>query len=138
MNFTVLFTEVILTHLQRVKLLSNVLNDKRNQQFREIIMSKLLQVDFKTPSPFTPQMMEMMIDLAKSINNQPGMIWKIWTQKPAEQLGGGIYLFEDDQSAENYLEMHSARLSKMGITEIRGIIFDINEPLTEINKGPVK
>lgn len=101
-------------------------------------MNKLLQVDFKIAGPFSPEMAEMMVELAKSINNEPGMIWKIWTQNPANQLGGGVYLFEDEQSAQNYLEMHSARLTKMGITDIRGVIFDINEPLTEINKGPVK
>lgn len=101
-------------------------------------MRKLLQVDFTVSKPFTPQMMEMMVELAKSINEEPGMIWKIWTQQPEEQLGGGIYLFADQQSAQNYLDMHSARLTQMGITDIRGVIFDINEPLTEINKGPVR
>ena len=45
---------------------------------------------------------------------------------------------EDEETARNYLAMHSARLTKMGITDIRGVIFDINGPLTEINKGPVK
>lgn len=101
------------------------------------MMRKLLQVDFKISGPFTPEMAEQMVELAKSINNEPGMIWKIWTQNPTSQLGGGVYLFEDEQSAKNYLEMHSTRLTHMGITDIRGVIFDINAPLTEINKGPV-
>lgn len=101
-------------------------------------MTKLLQVDFKVPGPFTEEMRGMMVELAKSINNEPGMIWKIWTQSPKSQLGGGVYLFESEETAQNYLDMHSARLLKMGMTELRGVIFDINEPLTDINKGPVK
>lgn len=104
---------------------------------KEIKMSQLLQVDFKVPSTFTPAMIESMVDLAKSINQEPGFIWKIWTQQPEQQLAGGVYLFEDEQSANNYLKMHSARLTQMGITEIRGIIFDVNSPLSEINKGPI-
>lgn len=99
---------------------------------------KLLQVDFKVPGAFTPEMAEQMVDLAKSINNEPGMIWKIWTYESNGTLAGGVYLFEDEYSAKSYLEMHSTRLTKMGIIDIRGVIFDINEPLTEINRGPVK
>ena len=38
---------------------------------------------------------------------------------------------------EAYLAMHSARLKEMGISEVRGVIFDVNQPLTTINKGPV-
>lgn len=101
-------------------------------------MTKLLQVDFKFQGPFGEELANMLMDLAKSINNEPGMIWKIWTESPESQLGGGVYLFENEETAKNYLNMHSARLTKMGITDIRGVIFDVNGPLSKINKGPVK
>lgn len=98
---------------------------------------KLLQVDFDFHGPMGEEMSVKLVDLAKSINQEPGMIWKIWTENQAEKLGGGIYLFEDEVSAKNYLEMHSARLRHMGVNEVRGIIFDINQPLTAINNGPI-
>ncbi len=98
---------------------------------------KLLQVDFSYSGPFGQDMAEALRELAASINEEPGMIWKIWTESQAGQRGGGVYLFADQASAEAYLEMHSARLTAMGITDIRGLIFDINEPLTAINQGPV-
>lgn len=98
---------------------------------------KLLQVDFGFTGPFGEEMANALVDLAKSINNEPGMIWKIWTESEAEKLGGGIYLFEDQLSAETYLEMHTTRLQQMGITKVRGVIFDVNQPLTAINKGPL-
>lgn len=101
-------------------------------------MSKLLQVDFKMPGKIDPSMANKMQELAESINHEPGLIWKIWTQSSESLLGGGIYLFADESSAQQYLSMHSARLKEMGISEIRGVVFDINEPLTAINKGPVK
>ena len=65
------------------------------------------------------------------------MIWKIWTENQKEKIAGGIYLFEDEVSAQNYLEKHSARLKEMGVKEVRGHIFDVNGPLSSINKGPV-
>ncbi|MFS1492312.1 monooxygenase [Vibrio splendidus] len=98
---------------------------------------KLLQVDFGFTGPFGEEMATALVDLAKSINNEPGMIWKIWAESEAEKLGGGIYLFEDQLSAETYLAMHTARLQQMGIAEVRGVIFDVNQSLTTINKGPI-
>lgn len=100
-------------------------------------MSKLLQVDFDFSGPFGDEMSRALQGLAESINHEPGLIWKIWTESAANKLGGGIYLFEDEASASAYLTMHTARLQAMGITEVRGVIFDINTPLSLINKAPI-
>ncbi|UTV29407.1 monooxygenase [Photobacterium atrarenae] len=100
-------------------------------------MAKLLQVDFEFHGPFGKDMANALVALAESINREPGMIWKIWTENEKEQLGGGIYLFEDAASAQAYLKMHTARLQQMGVGEVRGQIFDINQPLTAINNGPI-
>ncbi|EGQ9806976.1 TPA: monooxygenase [Vibrio parahaemolyticus] len=101
-------------------------------------MAKLLQVDFEFHGPFGEEMSNTLVDLAKSINQEPGMIWKIWTESEQDKLGGGIYLFEDEATAQDYLKMHAARLRKMGVVEVRGQIFDINVPLTTINQGPIR
>ncbi|WP_100915827.1 monooxygenase [Pseudoalteromonas spongiae] len=98
---------------------------------------KLLQVDFEYQGALGDEMSKALVGLAGSINKEEGLIWKIWTENESDKLGGGIYLFEDEASAKSYLEMHSARLKGMGVTKIRGIIFDINLPLTKINNGPV-
>ncbi len=100
-------------------------------------MAKLLQVDFEFHGPFGEEMSNTLVDLAQSINQEPGMIWKIWTESEKDKLGGGIYLFEYEATAQAYLEMHAARLRKMGVVEVRGQIFDINLPLTTINQGPI-
>ena len=98
---------------------------------------KLLQVDFEYHGPMGEAMSNALVGLAESINKEPGLIWKIWTENESNKLGGGIYLFEDEISAQNYLAMHAERLKSMGVPEVRGIIFDINQPLTAINQGPV-
>ncbi|WP_392340769.1 monooxygenase [Moritella marina] len=100
-------------------------------------MQKLLQVDFDFTGPFGDEMSAMMVGLAKSINHEPGMVWKIWTENKTEKLGGGIYLFENEAYAQAYLAMHTARLHSMGITDVRGYIFDINMPLSTINHAPI-
>ncbi|EMR07201.1 Putative monooxygenase ydhR [Bhargavaea cecembensis DSE10] len=101
-------------------------------------MPVLLQVDFKSEGPFGQEMSEAYADLAKSINGEPGFLWKIWTENEETQEAGGIYLFDTRQHAEDYLTMHTARLESFGITGIRGRIFDVNGPLTEMTSGPVK
>jgi len=98
---------------------------------------KLLQVDFDYHGPMGKEMSNALVGLAESIKQEPGLIWKIWTQSEINKLGGGIYLFEDEISAQNYLQMHTIRLKEMGVAKVRAIIFDINQPLTSINYGPV-
>ncbi|PKH59188.1 monooxygenase [Shewanella sp. Choline-02u-19] len=100
-------------------------------------MNTLLQVDFDYTGPFGDEMAAMLTDLAESINNEAGMIWKIWTENQQDKLGGGIYLFEDEITARAYLEMHSVRLNKMGIENIRGLVLAVNPLLSNINKGPI-
>ncbi len=73
-------------------------------------MSVLLQVDFPYPGPWGAQMSETMQGLAESIANEPGLLWKIWTENEASGEAGGIYLFIDRASADAYLTMHRARL----------------------------
>jgi len=101
-------------------------------------MSYLLQVDFKMEGPFGEEMSNAFADLAKSINEETGFIWKIWTENSDANEAGGIYLFETHEAAEKYLAMHTERLTSFGIKDIRGKIFKANEPLTLINKGPIK
>ncbi|MCY7704032.1 monooxygenase [Bacillus safensis] len=101
-------------------------------------MAHLLQVDFKMKGPFGDGMAKEFSDLAKSINEEDGFIWKIWTENPEKNEAGGIYLFETKEAAENYLEMHSKRITSFGITDINAKIFDINAELSQITKGPLK
>ena len=47
-----------------------------------------------------------------------------------------IGVFENEESAKAYLEMHTARLKGFGIAAVNAKIFDINEALSKITKGP--
>ncbi|MDQ0879181.1 monooxygenase [Peribacillus sp. V2I11] len=101
-------------------------------------MSYILQVDFKMEGPFGQEMIKEFTDLAISINDEEGLIWKIWTGDSEAKEAGGIYLFETKESACKYLTMYAARLKGFGIEKVNGKIFEVNEGLTSINHGPIK
>ncbi|GHD61854.1 monooxygenase [Jeongeupia chitinilytica] len=102
-------------------------------------MRVLLQVDFVfSPDALTGAALPApLLELADSINREPGFVWKVWTFSEAAGRSGGIYLFENRGDAEQYLAKHWLRLSEMGATDIRSFIFDISEPLSLINHAPI-
>ena len=100
-------------------------------------MATILQVDFPFPGPWGGDAVGALTDLANVIAQAPGLRWKIWTENAGEGMSGGIYCFDDEESAQAYMAEHEARLTNFGITGIRAKFFDVNEGLTAINHGPV-
>ncbi|WP_240375680.1 monooxygenase [Bacillus piscicola] len=101
-------------------------------------MAYVLQMDFNMNGPFGDDMAAQFSDLAKSINEEDGFLWKIWTENPETNEAGGIYAFETKETAEKYLDMHSKRLASFGIEDVNAKIFAINHTLTKITNGPVQ
>ena len=101
-------------------------------------MAYVLQVDFKHEGPFGDEMANAFSDLAKSINEEPGFLWKIWTENVETREAGGIYIFETKEDAKKYEDMHRERMGSLGVTNPNFKIFDINERLTQITNGPIK
>ena len=64
-------------------------------------MAYVLQVDFKMNGPWEDEMAEGFSNLAKSINEEEGFVWKIWTESPETNEAGGIYIFETKETAQN-------------------------------------
>lgn len=100
-------------------------------------MAKLLQIDFPFTGPFGAEMAEALKELAVSITEEPGFIWKIWTENASENDAGGIYLFKTEEAAQAYLEKHTARLKGLGVEKVYAKIFDVNVDLSKITNGPV-
>lgn len=100
-------------------------------------MPVLLQVDFPYSGPFGAEMAAAMAGLAQSIAAEPGFLWKIWTESSERNEAGGIYMFATKADAEAYIVMHTKRLAGFGITGVRAKIFEVNEELSKIDKGPL-
>lgn len=95
-------------------------------------MSKtLLQIHFNFSGPFGEEMTQQLVGLAESINEEPGFIWKIWTESEKNQQAGGIYLFESEETAQAYIKKHTARLKNLGVDEVTFTLFGVNDALTE-------
>ena len=100
-------------------------------------MAVLLQVDFPFTGPWGDEMAAGMKELASSIAQEPGLLWKIWTEDEANGEAGGIYLFVDRASADAYLHMHRARLLGFGIAHVNAKLFDVNTTLSAIDRAPL-
>lgn len=98
---------------------------------------KLLQIDFPMNGPFGQEMSAAFKELAEDIATEEGLIWKIWTENEKSQEAGGIYLFLDETNALRYLQKHTARLESFGIKNIQAKVFDVNQPLSLIDKAPL-
>jgi hypothetical protein len=101
-------------------------------------MATLVQFDFPMQGPWGDEMAAAYDELARLIATTPGLRWKVWTENEREGTGGGIYLFDDEASARAYVTEHTARLEGYGVTDIRARVFDVNEPLTAITRGPLE
>lgn len=55
-------------------------------------MATLLQLHFSFNGPFGDTMAEQLKPLAESINQEPGFLWKVWTESEKNHEAGGIYL----------------------------------------------
>jgi hypothetical protein len=97
----------------------------------------LLQFDFPANGPWGDEMAAAYAGLAQHLAQTPGLIWKIWTENSETNEAGGIYLFADEASADNYVREHTLRLQSFGITDIRAKKFAVNQSLTEITRGPI-
>lgn len=97
----------------------------------------LLILDFPARPPGGPEQEAALRDLAASIAQEPGLIWKIWTASAAEKRAGGAYLFADRASAEAYHRMHAERLGRVGVTGIEATYREVVEPLSRITRAPI-
>ncbi len=52
-------------------------------------MATLLQLHFAFNGPFGDAMAEQLKPLAESINQEPGFLWKVWTESEKNHEAGG-------------------------------------------------
>jgi hypothetical protein len=63
----------------------------------------LLQIDFPSHGPWGEDLTKRARGLANHLNRTPGMVWKIWTENSRTGDCGGVYLFTDESSANDFL-----------------------------------
>ena len=99
---------------------------------------RILQINFN----FTLSREEldaMVADRAEAIAAVAGLQWKIWLVNDEEQESGGLYLFSDEESLDNYINgplinglKNSPAISGISIKKFASL-----ETVTTITRGPV-
>ena len=98
---------------------------------------KALQVNFKYNVP-AEALTAGTAKSADEIAAKPGLRWKIWIYNDETKEAGGLYLFEDDASADAYTAWVTDALeNNPAASDISVKKFDINEDATAITRGPV-
>jgi hypothetical protein len=103
-------------------------------------MSIILQANF-TPSPEQErQSGDALVETAEQIaKGVGGLQWKVWISSSKDRLRGGIYFFDDIESARAWGEGSLRELlAAGGGTDIALTYFDVDEKLSAITRAPIR
>ena len=70
-------------------------------------MTTLLVFEFEFRGPWGDEMADALNGMALGIAEEPGLIWKVWTEEQDRGVAGGVYLFDTVEHAQAYTEKHS-------------------------------
>ncbi len=81
----------------------------------------------------------MVADRAEAIAAVAGLQWKIWLVNDEQHESGGIYLFSDENSLDNYINgpLINSLKNSPAITDISIKKFASLDAVTAITRGPV-
>ncbi|UWQ07718.1 monooxygenase [Aliiroseovarius crassostreae] len=98
---------------------------------------KIWDLHMTYDGPITDEFLQGTKQLAESIAEEPGIIWKIWTAEEGTNHYGSTYLFRTRDDLETYKAMHMKRLEGIGIKVTSDHVFDIMEEVSAINNAPL-
>ena len=98
----------------------------------------VLQINFNFNISPT-ELAEDFAPLAEPIAEVPGLLWKIWSLNEVTSEFAGIYLFDDKESVQTYLEGPIiAEVSKHpALRDISAKQFGVIDEFSAITRGPV-
>lgn len=102
---------------------------------------KLLQMNIThtiTPEQFAASAEETK-EFARVIASQKGLLWKIWLGDADRSEVGGIYLFESDQAARNFVNgpVFAQIKANPAFKRLEAKLFDVNEECSAITRAPL-
>jgi hypothetical protein len=99
---------------------------------------KLLQINYQLNSAVSDFMRESK-PVADALANVPGLRWKIWLKNDNENQGGGIYLFEDPEALQSFVQgpIVAKLRSHPAVVDVSLKEFDVPEDLSSITRAPI-
>ncbi|MDW5595070.1 YdhR family protein [Conexibacter stalactiti] len=100
----------------------------------KVLLSVTFDADFTLEEPS-----EATLARAHAMLDQPGLQWKLWLRDEAGNRGGGVYLFDDRETAEAWAkgEMTDSAQRFPWITNLEYRAFEVREELSAITRGPL-
>ena len=98
----------------------------------------ILQINFKfSVSP--AELAEAFGPLAEPIAKVPGLRWKIWSLNASTSEFAGLYLFDDAESVQTYLEgpIIEQVSKRPALSDISAKQFGVIDEFSAITRGPV-
>jgi hypothetical protein len=99
---------------------------------------QILQVNFKFTVP-RAQFENAASSVAQAFADVPGCVWKVFLMNEAESEAGGIYLFADEASVENYKSspLFASVLSNPAFSDHAVKQFEVMEDVSRITRAPL-
>ena len=99
---------------------------------------QILQVNFNF-NVQTEQYEEITSTLAQDFADVPGCIWKIWLFNQQTKEAGGIYLFADESSVENFKSspLAASVLSHPALSNFNIKQFGVMESVSRVTRAPL-
>lgn len=96
---------------------------------------QIAQINYKLEGS-REKYVEENLPYAQPIADVPGLRWKVWTINEARGEAGGVYLFEDQTSLQEFLD--GEMITEMKADPSLSIkIFDVIDDLSAITRGPI-
>ena len=101
-------------------------------------MSRILQVNYRLNSPVSG-FLEKSGPVAELLATVPGLRWKIWLKNENENEGGGLYLFENGEALNDFVEGPILEKLKTNpsVSEVTVKQFEVPGELSAITRSPV-
>ena len=79
------------------------------------------------------------MEAAQPIADVDGLVWKVWLWNDESRMGGGIYLFESESTAQAYLDgpIVAGLAAHDAVSDASIRVFWVCEKQTAITRGPV-
>ena len=99
---------------------------------------KILQINFKFNVP-RAQYEQAVAQLAEPVAAVPGVLWKVWIMNEAENEAGGITLFANEDTLQDYLdgEIVAGIVSHPALSDFSVKTFDVLHDLSMITRAPI-
>ncbi|HVK97902.1 MAG TPA: YdhR family protein [Flavisolibacter sp.] len=102
------------------------------------MQQQILQVNF-TFDVTRNEYEQIVSPLAADFARVPGLRWKIWLMNENKNEAGGIYLFDDERSTEEFKEspLVAAVLSHPALANFNIKQFDVLEEVSAVTNAPL-